>query len=207
MRVGILADAHGNADAVRYAADRLRGRVDRLLMVGDAMDQYRFSNEVIELVRERGMVYIQGNHERSILSPHGERARGAAHVKPELLEFLRTVPLRLELDLGGKRLLMVHGSPWPPNDDYIYPGSPLLKRLDELGVDYVVLGHTHVRMAIRAGRTLIINPGSVGEARDHSDGRKLSYALLDTGSDEVVFEYFDDPSLPPALLTGEDSFT
>lgn len=201
-----MADAHGNADAVRVAIAQMEGRVDRMLMVGDAMDQYRFSNEVLELIMERGMAYILGNHERAILSFHGERARAASHVKPELVAFLRTVPERLVLELDGKRLLMIHGSPWPPYDDYIYPGSQLLRRFTELGVDYVTTGHTHVKLSARVGSTLIINPGSVGECRDPAMGRLLSYAVLDTCSDEVAFETFEDPSLPAALLHGDDSF-
>ncbi len=201
-----MADAHGNADAVRVAVDRLDGRVERLLMVGDAMDQYRFSNEVLELIMQRGMAYVLGNHERTILSLHGDRARAASHVKPELVAFLRTVPERLLLELDGKRLLMVHGSPWPPYDDYVYPGSQLLERFAELGVDYVTTGHTHVRLLTRVGSTLIVNPGSVGESRDPTLGRLLSYAVLDTCSDEVTFETFEDPSLPAALLHGDESF-
>ena len=56
----------------------------------------------------------------------------------------------------------MHGSPWPPYGDYLYPGSPVLKRAAELDVDYLLLGHTHVAMAKRIGHTLVINPGSLG---------------------------------------------
>jgi protein phosphatase len=65
-----------------------------------------------------------------------------------------------------------------------------LARLSEVDADYVVLGHTHTQMVERAGRALVINPGSTGEARDHSNGRRLSYAVLDTASGEVLIDNF-----------------
>jgi hypothetical protein len=36
----------------------------------------------------------------------------------------------------------------------------------------------------------VINPGSAGEARDPRNGRRLSCAVLDTASDEVVVTDF-----------------
>jgi putative phosphoesterase len=192
MRVGLIADAHGNAAAMRYAIDAMVGRVARILMAGDAMDQYRFSNEVVELLLEHNIAFVIGNHDAVMLSPQGDRARTASHVKPSLVEFMMSAPSRLELDLDGKTLLMVHGSPWPPFNGYIYPNSPLLMGVGELGFNYVVLGHTHVRMAVTVGSTVVVNPGSVGETRDSSD-RRLSYAILDAHSGLVEFELFDPP--------------
>ena len=42
--------------------------------------------------------------------------------------------------------------------------TPLWKQTATLEQDVVVTGHTHVPMAERFGDTLVINPGSVGEA-------------------------------------------
>jgi hypothetical protein len=60
-------------------------------------------------------------------------------------------------------------------------------------------------MAERVGRTLIINPGSAGEARDPRNGFRLSYAVLDTQTDEVTFGDFADPTraaVDPAIIPG-----
>ena len=62
--------------------------------------------------------------------------------------------------------VMVHGSPFEPHNEYIYPNSPSISRLGQIDADYVILGHTHYQMAERVGRVLVINPGSAGEARD-----------------------------------------
>lgn len=199
MLIGILADAHGNAAAVRHALEQLSGRVDQLIFAGDAIYEYRFSNELLELIREHRMHYVLGNHEMSLLGPNGARARAAPHVDLEHLEFLRSVPERIALDVDGRRLLVVHGSPWKPYDDYVYAASPILRRFSKLPYDYVVLGHTHVAMASRQGSVLVINPGSVGESRDGTPNGRLSYAILDTATDEVSFEYFADPTNPVAI--------
>jgi predicted phosphodiesterase len=62
---------------------------------------------------------------------------------------------------------MTHASPIAPHTQYVYPGSPDLKRFAEVDADFIVIGHTHVQMAVRVGRALVINPGSAGDARDH----------------------------------------
>jgi predicted phosphodiesterase len=48
-------------------------------------------------------------------------------------------------------------------------------------------------MSERIGTALVINPGSVGEARDDRNGRLLSYAILDLASGEVTFDNFTVP--------------
>lgn len=193
MLIGLLADAHGNVAAVSRALELLEGRVEALVFAGDAIYEYRFSNEMLELIRSHRMHYIAGNHERSLLGPNGQRARSAPHVDPELLEYLASVPERIELELGGRTLLAVHGSPWGPYTDYVYARSPLLRRFAELPHDFVVLGHTHVAMCARQGRVTVINPGSVGECRDPAARGRLSYAILDSDSGRVEFHHFADP--------------
>ena len=194
MRIGIVSDVHCNAGALRLAFERM-GDVDELLCAGDSVYEYRFSNEVIELLRERGARYVLGNHESVLLGPQGARARAAANVRQDLLEYMASQPMSYDVDVGGKRLVMVHATPFEPFQAYVFPGSPELQRLAGFEADYVILGHTHTQMVERVGRALVINPGSGGDARDLANGRRLSYAVLDTSSGEVLFDNFlpDDP--------------
>ena len=100
---------------------------------------------------------------------------------------------------------MVHASPFEPHNEYIYPNSPSLSRLATIDADYVILGHTHYQMAERVGRTLVINPGSAGEPRDARNAFQLSYAVLDTATDEVLFDNFPDPTraaVDPSIIPG-----
>jgi putative phosphoesterase len=205
MRIGIVSDVHCNHEALRLALDRM-GAVDELLCAGDSVYQFRFSNEVMQLLRARGARYILGNHEDALLGRWGERARAAAWVRADDLAYMADQPDRLTTTLpGGKSLVMVHGSPWEPHNEYIYPNSPALARLAEIDADYVILGHTHYQMAERVGRTLVINPGSAGEARDARNHFRLSYAVLDTETDEVRFDDFADPTraaVDPSIIPG-----
>jgi putative phosphoesterase len=197
MRLGIVSDVHCNIDALKLALDRM-GPVDELLCAGDSFYEFRFSNEVVELLRERNARYVLGNHENVLLGPSGVRAREAATVRQDNVGWVREQPWSLEVDVGGKRLVMVHASPLEPFTQYVYPNSPELRRLAQIEADYVILGHTHTQMAERVGRALVINPGSTGEARDIANGRKLSYAVLDTTSGELRFDNFlpGDPATP-----------
>jgi putative phosphoesterase len=105
--------------------------------------------------------------------------------------------------VGGKELLLVHGSPFEPRWEYIYPHSASLSRFPETGADVVIYGHTHYQMAERVGRTLVINPGSAGEPRDIRNDRQLSCAVWETDTDEVTFQDYPDPtrSLPSGTST------
>lgn len=200
MRIGIVSDVHCNIEGLKTALDRM-GQVDELLCAGDLVYQYRFSNEVVELLREREARIILGNHDLILLSEAGGRAREAAHVRLENVEFLQSQPLLMDIQVAGKRLVMAHGSPFEPYDTYLYPTTPAINQLAEIDADYIVLGHTHYQMADRIGRALVINPGSVGEARDFRNGRLLSYAVLDAGSGEVTFDNYALPSPPTTGAT------
>jgi putative phosphoesterase len=187
VRIGIVSDIHGNAQGLACALERM-GDVDELLCVGDMVEEFRFSNEVVSTLRDRDAKCVLGNHDLGLLSEHGQRARSAAHVDPELVEWLRSHPLTLELELDGKRLVMAHASPCAPHTQYVVPHSPEMRRIGQIDADYVVIGHTHTQFVQRVGQPLVINPGSAGQARDHGNGKRLSYAVLDTATDHVEID-------------------
>jgi putative phosphoesterase len=194
MLLGLMSDVHCNIDAMRHALDELSPRVDRVLLAGDAILQYRFSNEVIEAIGEYDIGYIHGNHEAILLSSDGEKALAAPHVRRRNIERMAKAPSRLEMRCSGKRLLMVHGSPFAPFHDYVYPGSPLLARCAEVDADILVLGHTHIAMTTQVGNVLVVNPGSVGQGGDTNHPGTVSYAVLDTDSGEVRVHRFAQPA-------------
>lgn len=196
MLIGLISDIHCNVTALQTAVDELRPGVDEMLVAGDALYEYRFSNEVLECIRDNQMRYIIGNHERVLLGPHGERARGAATVRESNLAFLSSVPSRIRTKIGGKDVLIVHGSPWEPYNQYLNASSPEFDRCEELDADIVILGHTHIPMVQRFGRTLVVNPGSLGNSREPGHSGTVSYATLDTASDEFTLHRFANPALP-----------
>jgi putative phosphoesterase len=191
LRIGIVSDVHCNEAGLLKALDML-GDADELICLGDSIYEYRFSNEVVRLLRGRGIHTILGNHEEGFLGPHGVRARQANRIDVSLLQWLAERPHRFELEIGGKKLLAVHSTPWEPRGAYVYPHSSLLARFGEADADFVFYGHTHHQLVRRLGRVLVVNPGSAGEARDSSNGRQLSCAVLDTATEEVSIINFDD---------------
>ena len=196
MRIGIVSDVHGNAAGLACALDRM-GDVDELLCAGDIVEEFRFSNESVALLRDRNARCVLGNHDTGFLGPHGARARKAHHVDRALVTWLASQPLRIDTVVGGKRLILTHASPCPPHNQYVLAQSVELRRIGEVDADIVVIGHSHRQMVERVGRVLVVNPGSVGQARDHSNGKRLSYAVLDTDTERVVI---DDYSVPASSL-------
>jgi putative phosphoesterase len=191
MRLGIVSDIHCNGAGLAQAL-ALMGDIDELVCLGDSIYEYRFSNEVVRLLKEREAQVIVGNHEECFFGPHGARARARPGIDPALAEWLAGQPQRRELTIGGKRLLLVHSTPWEPRGTYVHPGSALLARFAEAEAEFVLYGHTHQQVVHRVGSVLVINPGSAGEPRDGANHFQLSCAVLDTASEEVrVFDYPD----------------
>jgi len=192
VRLGIVSDIHSNAAGLRQALD-LMGEVDELLCLGDCIFEYRFSNEVVALLQQRDAMVIQGNHEEVFFSAAGVRARERDGVDRSLLQYLAGQPSRRLLRYGDKTVLMVHSTPWEPRGEYVFPHSPMLARFAEAEADFVLYGHTHTQVVRQIGRVLVINPGSAGDARDHSNDRQLSCAVLDTATHEVRVINYPDP--------------
>ncbi len=187
MRLGIVSDVHCQDEHLKLTVmAMIADGVDEILCAGDAHYEYRMSNEVAEIISENKIRYIQGNHEWVLMGPHGEGARSAPHVRKANLESIGAAPDEIRTQIGGKTLLMTHANPWAPKGHYLYSGDPLFSRCDELEADYLILGHTHVPMVERFGRTLVINPGSLTFSREPGAYGMLSYAILDTTTDEVT---------------------
>jgi putative phosphoesterase len=192
MKVGIVSDIHCNARGLELALEAM-GDVDELLCLGDSIFEYEFSNEVVARLKQRQAHIIQGNHEEVFMSPAGERARKRTGIDPALLKFLAEQPYRRYLDLAGKRLLLIHSTPWDPRGEYVHPHSPKLDRFGEADADIVLYGHTHCQVVKRVGNALVINPGSAGDGRDSRNDRQLSCAVLDLRSEEVWVINYPDP--------------
>jgi len=120
LRVGIVSDIHCNIEGLRRGLD-LMGEIDELFCAGDSVFQFRWSNEVVELLRDLGARVILGNHEETLLSPEGARALASPKVRQDLVEWLRGQPYRIETTIAGKKVLMTHGSPGEPWRDYHCP--------------------------------------------------------------------------------------
>lgn len=190
MKLGIVSDLHCNIAGLTRALS-VMGAVDELLCLGDSIYEYRFSNEVVAALRQHGAHVILGNHEEVFFGRQGERARSADWIDRDLLAWLADQPHRRELACDGKRVLMVHSTPWEPRGAYVLPTSAELDRFGGADADIVLYGHTHQQVVRRIGGVLVVNPGSAGDARDARNGRRLSCAVLDTADEAVRIIDFD----------------
>ena len=65
MKIGIIADVHGDHSALKTALERLDTihQVDHILCAGDLVGRGPEQEQVVELVRQRGIPTVKGNHD------------------------------------------------------------------------------------------------------------------------------------------------
>ena len=211
MKLALLGDIHGNDRALAAVLDAASEvHVDRLLVTGDLVGYYFAPAKVLDLLSKWDCDIVSGNHEvmlaASLTDPayletvdarYGSGIRIAIEQLDSMqLNKLCDLPDRLELEIDGLRILLCHGSPWDL-DHYVYPDSApeLLSRCASGNFDFIVMGHTHYPMLKEIGKTILVNPGSVGQTRNRNPG--ACWALLDTESRkiELRMENYDSSDL------------
>src|SRR3990172_1792344 len=204
MRIAAFSDIHGNLHALQAVlADIDEQKVDRIFCLGDLVGYGAYPNEVIELIRGRGIPTIMGNYDDGVgfdkeecgcayTDPEMRRlgdlslAWTKEHVTSENKAFLRSLLPNIRLTVDGKRLLLVHGSPRRINE-YLYEdrGQSSLERIAKASeADVLVFGHTHLPYVKDVDGMLFVNVGSAGKPKD-GDVR-VAHAILDVGAEVVV---------------------
>ncbi|TML09859.1 MAG: metallophosphoesterase family protein [Actinobacteria bacterium] len=176
MRLALISDIHANLLALDAVLGELNESViDRLVCLGDVAAGPE-PRETIERLREVGCPVVLGNWDTWMLEgvPELEVQAGpklrdqgtwsAAQLEEPDKAFLRALPPRIELELEGKTVLCVHGSPRSALEDIHATTSDaeLAQMLNGTKPAVLAAGHTHVQLARLHGSTLIVNPGSVG---------------------------------------------
>lgn len=194
MKIAIIADIHANFAALKAVWPKIKS-CQMILNAGDLTGYYPEINPVLEIVRRQSrIISILGNHDRYLLERKLPPSISAWVEKPfryqlkEILpanfEFLKTLKKKMIVEISGAKIGLFHGSPQNP-DEYLYPEGDF-SQFENCQFDYVILGHTHIPMIKKINKTLIINPGSVGQPRDQD--RRASYALLETKTRQVRFK-------------------
>ena len=180
MRVGVISDIHGNRVALDAVLEDMPA-VDHLVCAGDVVGYNPWHADCVDVMRERDVPTVMGNHDRAVARGTTFRfnemaAAGVEHARDQLsgeqLDWLGGLPdERLLLD---DRVKVVHGHPDDP-DRYTYPEEFSASMLGD--EDVLVLGHTHVQGHETFDDGVVMNPGSVGQPRDGDP--RAAYALLD----------------------------
>ncbi len=213
MRYGLISDVHANLPALEAALAALAGEeVQKLLCAGDLVGYGPHPNECVERLRELGVRCVAGNHDlvaigRLSLERTDALARRTLEwtrdaISPATREFLTKLPPLV----AEEGLVVTHGAIGDPQE-YVRTDTQAQGQLECLAREYpaariLVLGHTHVPRAYAAGPgalrprpggrvrldgsgPFLLNPGSVGQARERLPVARA--AVLDLARGEARF--------------------
>jgi diadenosine tetraphosphatase ApaH/serine/threonine PP2A family protein phosphatase len=209
----VISDIHGNLEALEAVLGDVPDEVERIYCLGDVIGYGASPNECCDLVREREMPTISGNHDLAVTDLSTDlawfnpvAAAAVEWTREQLTEenarFLRALPRTMQ----EEGVLFVHGSVRDP-DEYILDRTAARENLAILekeypGVRVCFFGHTHVKTVVPSpngmspgSRTFdlgtdgpyLVNPGSVGQPRDGDTF--ASYVLVENAPEGPCITY------------------
>lgn len=188
-----ISDIHSNFPALKAVLASIPAKAS-VFCAGDILGYYTEPNEVCAFLIDRGVICIKGNHDKYVLEEllYSDSRESKYRIKDTRtaltlasMEWLRSLPDVLDICFGdcASIVRMVHGTERSV-EEYIYPDTPITFELDS-GVVVLVAGHTHHPMLRQIGPARMLNPGSVGQARDRIPG--ACYASVNIASGVVDF--------------------
>lgn len=212
MVVALIADLHANLEALQAVLEEIDKRgVQKIVCLGDLTGYNANPNEVVDIIRERGIPTIMGNHDAAVCGLEEpwffrDSAKRAIEWQFEQLRddnksWLTQAPEQIAFNTT---YLIVHGSPGS-RDDYIVDWLDAMRQLEYLEapkINVCFFGHTHRPsffsekcndtqtvadsvVTLNQSNRYFINPGAVGQPRDHDP--RAAYGLFDT--DKMTFEF------------------
>jgi predicted phosphodiesterase len=202
MRVAVISDVHANFHALEAVLEQIdTERVDAIWCLGDVVGYGPLPNECCDVVRQRCDLCLVGNHDLVALGQinvsdfNDEAAAAATWTAGELTDDSRAFLQGLQPAGTADRVDLFHASARDPVWEYILTEEAAQATLDITTAPVVLVGHSHVALAITAanggvagglapggtdvqldGRWLL-NPGSVGQPRDGDP--RAAWLLLD----------------------------
>jgi predicted phosphodiesterase len=204
MRILVLSDIHANLSALEMVFQNA-GQVDATWCLGDVVGYGPDPNECVSLLRERpNLTCLLGNHDAAVLSripleTFNHDARRSIEwiqriIAPASIQFLDRLPEKTVIE----GVTLVHGSPRNPVWEYVLDLYNAAQNFDHFDTQICMVGHTHLPIAYLAGENTrdvrwviplegegikienraILNPGSVGQPRDHDP--RASFAIFDS---------------------------
>ena len=189
MKIVIASDLHANLEAL----DALPLDYDKMWILGDLVNYGPNPAEVVEFVRSQANHVVRGNHDQFLacgddprcIPRFQEMASVAGKFTKSKLgvhdkEYLRDLPLQLELQVGHTRFWLCHAMPSDPLYGYGPPESDRWKEeCSRVPADILFVGHTHIPFVKKFGECLVVNPGSLGQPKNRSS--LACFALWEDG--------------------------
>jgi predicted phosphodiesterase len=183
--VAILADIHGNLPALEAVLGEISTEgIERIVCLGDVATLGPQPHEVIARLRGLGCPVVMGNTDADLLALQRDRSATsdvwgsqdfnfdhwcAGRLTDDDLAYLRTFEPTISVSLGdGMTLLCYHGSP-RSYDERISAETTddaLQEMFAETLAQLYAGGHTHQQLLRRHRDILVLNPGTVGFAKD-----------------------------------------
>jgi predicted phosphodiesterase len=191
-RIAIFSDIHGNLEAFEAVLNALEAeRVDHLVHLGDLVGYNANPHECLQLMQERRISSVLGNHDLAILEPRYAEgfnvlAYQALHYSERQLTssdrgYLQGLP-RSDILLG--HYLLCHGTPENVESYilHVFQAKRVFNFLQKKhpGIRVCFYGHTHKQRAwIRDERGKVFSPNATPSSLLMEDGRRY---LVNPGS-------------------------
>jgi putative phosphoesterase len=208
MKALILSDIHGNLPALTAVIDREKD-YDLCLFLGDVVDYGPFPKECVHFLMDHMDYGVIGNHDNALANNEDCQCRGdfrkysvetrawhATLIDEKEKHFLRSLPTLQRIHLDEKSVLLAHATPQGDLFRYL-TDAEVESAVEQVAEEIVLLGHTHIQVQRRIDDILIVNPGSVGLARD---GGQACYAVLENGNVTLHRILYDVEKTIDALL-------
>lgn len=207
MRYLIISDIHSNLEALEAVVADAAGAYDEVICCGDVVGYGADPDAAADWVRRHARITVRGNHDKAVagaadLEWFNEAAQAATlwtreNLSRTNLDWLASLP-EGPLEIDGFEI--AHGSPLD-EDEYIITPAHARRLFPHVGW-LTFIGHTHIQGGFRLHRNGVepieplwewesrkevplpedfgnlINPGSVGQPRDHDS--RAAYAVYDT---------------------------
>ena len=187
MRILVVSDIHANWPALAAIDEPY----DVCFCLGDLVDYGVDPVPCVRWAMEHATYAVRGNHDHGVAQGIDVRGEGGyrylTHASrplmwgalgPEERKYLLQLPLTCRVTLGGKRFLLVHGTPRDPLDEYLMKDPETwARRVKDAGADVVCVGHSHLQFNLVVEGVVVLNPGSVGQPRDGDP--RAAYAIID----------------------------
>ncbi len=208
MRWGIFSDIHANLEALQAVLTAFsKEHIDKYFCLGDIVGYGADPSACIVQIKKLNPVTIAGNHDWAAVNlfdtlyfnPHARAAVlwTAAVITEQDKQFLKALGLIYQ----EEELTLVHGSLHNPGQfEYILDIPSARETFKLLKTELCFVGHTHraeifikkgeeytvslqAKIKLEAGRSYIINTGSVGQPRDGNP--QASFVVYDSQKQEL----------------------
>jgi predicted phosphodiesterase len=213
MRCAIIGDIHANLAAFRAVLNDLekKGGFDKIWCLGDTVGYGPEPHACIELLKRYSHICVAGNHDWAAIGTidtsdfNEDAALANKWTGGQLVTSDKTYIDSLQLKVVDNNFTFVHGSPREPIWEYLLSIKSASDNFDFFETTVCLVGHSHIPLVfenndgkvtlqeldhgteVHLGKNrLIINPGSVGQPRDHDP--RASYAIYDDKS-ETIYHY------------------